>query len=82
MATWTNLQSALTNGPNLFGQGRTIGAVQKTRIEAWFLAKYNKVAVADDISEWLARQLAGAVTQYERGVGEATVVVAELSNGT
>lgn len=73
MATWANLGAALSNGPNHFGPGRTVGAAARTRIEAWFLAQYGTAATADDISEWLARQLAGAVRRRERAVSEAAV---------
>ena len=82
MATWANLQSALSNGPNVFGKGRTIGAPAKARIDAWFESQYGHAPTADDISEWLARHLSSVVLRHEEAaaIEAANITPAQLSD--
>ena len=75
MATVAQIKAALTNGANIFGSGRIIGDAEVARIKAWFESDYAEALdgaamSADDLSEWLARQVRGKVIQYERRVAQ------------
>lgn len=76
MATWANIQAALTCSGSNIGPDRTIGTGAKGRVQAAFVEMYpdefataNDVT-ADDVSAWLGRQLAGFVKQQERKAAE------------
>lgn len=77
MATWANIQSALTCSGSEIGPDRTIQAAAKGRVQAAFAAAYpdNFATAGDvdanDVSAWLGRQLAALVKQQERKVAEA-----------
>lgn len=79
MATWADLQSALTCSGSEIGPDRTIQAAAKGRVQAAFAAMYpDKFATANDVgsndvSAWLGRQLAAFVKQQETKVAQAAL---------
>ena len=78
MATWQNLQDALT-GPH-----RTIGAGAKSRVDAWWEREGDgSTPTANDISEFLGNYLEAKVRASERNenIKTADVEPASLSDG-